>query len=131
MKLVLLESPYAGDVERNLSYARACMKDCLARDEAPFASHCLYTQPGVLDDLKPEERRLGIQAGFEWGRWSDMVVFCIDLGWSNGMKGGLAAAEMRGADIRVRTLGAPWSDLAPSDAVMERPAPTRREGRPA
>lgn len=27
--LVLLESPYAGDIEANLTYARACMRDCL------------------------------------------------------------------------------------------------------
>ena len=42
MVLVLLESPYAGYVERNLAYARACMRDCLLRGEAPFASHLLY-----------------------------------------------------------------------------------------
>jgi hypothetical protein len=59
MKLVVVESPYAGDVTRNLEYARAAMADCLARGEAPFASHALYTQIGVLDDTKPEERKLG------------------------------------------------------------------------
>lgn len=42
MILVLLESPYAGYVERNLAYARACARDCLLRGEAPFASHLLY-----------------------------------------------------------------------------------------
>lgn len=56
MILVLLESPYAGNVELNVTYARACMRDCLKRGEAPFASHLLYTQPGVLDDLVPNER---------------------------------------------------------------------------
>ena len=53
--LVLLESPYAGDIEANLSYARACMRDCFERGEAPFASHLLYTQMGVLDDTIPAE----------------------------------------------------------------------------
>ena len=47
---VILESPYAGDVETNLRNARAAMRDCLLRGEAPYASHLLYTQPGVLDD---------------------------------------------------------------------------------
>lgn len=42
MKLVVIESPYAGDVERNLRYVRAAMRDCLLRGEAPFASHALY-----------------------------------------------------------------------------------------
>ena len=64
MRLVIVESPYAGDVEENVRYARACLADCLARGEAPFASHLLYTQPGVLDDDVPGERALGIAAGF-------------------------------------------------------------------
>ena len=39
MKLVIVESPFAGDTERNIRYARACLADCLRRGEAPFASH--------------------------------------------------------------------------------------------
>lgn len=85
MKLVVIESPYAGDVEENLRYVRAAMADCLRRGEAPYASHALYTQPGVLDDDKPEERRLGIDAGFAWGRCAHIVAFYVDRGWSRGM----------------------------------------------
>ena len=29
MRLVIVESPYAGDVELNIRYARACLRDCL------------------------------------------------------------------------------------------------------
>lgn len=50
MKRVILESPYAGDVERNLTYARECVRDSLSRGEAPIASHLLYTQEGILKD---------------------------------------------------------------------------------
>jgi hypothetical protein len=57
MKLVILESPFAGDVERNTLYARHALKDSLMRGEAPIASHLLY--PQVLDDLIPSERQLG------------------------------------------------------------------------
>ena len=60
MRLVYVESPYAGDVERNVQYARACLADCLRRGEAPFASHLLYTQEGILDDLIEGERMKGI-----------------------------------------------------------------------
>src|SRR3546814_12910998 len=67
MKLVIIESPYAGDVEENTRYARACLQDCLRRGEAPFASHLLYTQPGILDDRVPDERELGLEAGRRWG----------------------------------------------------------------
>jgi hypothetical protein len=55
--LVVVESPYAGNIERNLRYLRACMADCLRRGEAPFASHGLYTQPGVLRDELPKDRQ--------------------------------------------------------------------------
>jgi len=55
---VVLESPFAGDIQKNLQYARKCMADCLKHCEASFASHLLYTQDGILDDDIPHERKL-------------------------------------------------------------------------
>ena len=104
MRLVIVESPYAGDVERNRRYARAAMADCLKRDEAPFASHLLYTQDGVLDDMNPEERQLGIRAGLEWGRIADATVVYGDLGTSNGMLLGIGAARALKRPIEYRSL---------------------------
>lgn len=104
MKLVVVESPYAGDVERNLKYVRAAMADCLRRGEAPFASHALFTQPGVLDDGKPEGRALGIQAGFAWGEAASLTVVYDDLGISNGMRAGIKAAADAGRPIEFRRL---------------------------
>lgn len=66
MPLVVIESPYTGDVEGNVAYAKRCVMDCLKRGEAPYASHLFFTQPGILDDLKPEERMRGILAGLAW-----------------------------------------------------------------
>jgi len=86
MKLVIIESPYAGDVEENVAYARAAVADSLKRGEAPIASHLLYTQPGILDDLKPDERALGIEAGLAWGKVAEAAVFYLDRGWSSGMR---------------------------------------------
>lgn len=149
MILTVIESPYAGDVTRNLAYVRACMRAVLLEGGAPLASHALYTQEGVLDDTVPEERALGIEAGFvigdamlagaimeaatkefftgtneHGGRALDVarahrVVFFIDLGWSLGMKRGLDRATKRHSPCFTRTLGAPWSDLAPSSARLE------------
>lgn len=85
MQRVIVESPYAGDIERNLAYARAACRDCLLRGESPYASHLLYTQPGILDDSIPEERDLGIRAGLEWSLSASKVVFYLDHGWSAGM----------------------------------------------
>lgn len=108
MRLVIIESPYAGDVERNLRYLRACMRDCLLRGEAPFASHALYTQPGVLDDLIPGERDLGMRAGFVWGRKADCTVVYADLGISDGMRRGIEEADLQNRPVHYRRIG--WTD---------------------
>lgn len=102
MRLVIIESPYAGDVERNLCYVRAAMRDCLFRGEAPFASHALYTQPGVLDDLIPGERQLG--AGLYWGARADATVVYTDLGISRGMQYGIVVAQNACRPIEYRSL---------------------------
>ena len=104
MKLVILESPYAGDIEANVEYARACVRDSLSRGEAPIASHLLYTQPGVLKDEVPLERQWGIDAGLAWAAVADATVVYTDRGLSNGMKYGIANAESAGRAIEYRTL---------------------------
>ena len=47
-KFVIIESPFAGNIRKNINYARKCMKDCLMKGEYPFASHLLYTQKGII-----------------------------------------------------------------------------------
>lgn len=108
MRLVILESPYAGDVETNLAYARACIRHCLLLEEAPIASHLLYTQPGILNDAVPEERALGIGAGHEWYRRADAAVVYTDRGISRGMEAGIAAAMRFRCKIEYRMLGGSW-----------------------
>ena len=109
MRRVILESPYAGDVARNKAYARAAMRDCLKRGESPFASHLLYTQPGILDDAKPDERELGIMAGLAWGAAASATCAYIDLGVSAGMQKGISAAEAAGRPVEIRSL-AGWRE---------------------
>lgn len=102
MRRVIVESPYAGDVVMHLRYLRACMRDCLLRGEAPFASHGLYTQTGVLDDNIPEERTRGIQAGFAWVTRADATVVYVDLGVSRGMDLGIEYAHDHGVPVEYR-----------------------------
>lgn len=104
MRLVIVESPYAGEVEANVAYARAAMADCLSRGEAPIASHLLYTQPGVLDDAVPGERALGIEAGLAWGRAADAAIFYVDRGWSQGMLAALERHRSEGRPTETRNL---------------------------
>ncbi len=101
---VLLESPFAGAIEKNIAYARACCRDSLMRGEAPYASHLFYTQEGILDDSIKEERQLGIDAGLLWGMTAEKTVVYTDRGISGGMRYGIAAAEKAGRPIEYRTL---------------------------
>lgn len=105
MRRVILESPYAGDIERNLAYARRALRDSVLRGEAPIASHLLYTQPGVLDDSQPAERALGINAGLAWGPVADVTVCYVDLGTSAGMMQGIARAAAEGRPVEYRRIG--------------------------
>ncbi len=106
MRLVIIESPYAGDTTRNVEYARRAVKDSLLRGEAPIASHLLYTQPGILDDSVEIERHLGISAGLAWQKAaSDATVVYTDYGITEGMRYGIHEAERAGKTVEFRTIG--------------------------
>ena len=101
-RLVIIESPFAGDVEANIEYARRCVADSVQRGEAPIASHLLFTQPGILNDDIPGERKLGIEAGLAWYRVADLCAVYGDRGMSKGMGEGVARAKMHGVRVECR-----------------------------
>lgn len=103
-RLVIIESPYAGDVASNITYARECVRDSLLRGEAPIASHLLYTQDGILNDDLPNERAHGITAGLAWRIVADASVVYTDLGISRGMEYGIEAAKLSGKTIEYRSI---------------------------
>lgn len=102
MRRIILESPYAGDIEANVRYAQKALKDSLDRGEAPLASHLLY--PQVLDDTKPEERKLGIAVGFEWMGLADAMAVYTDHGISRGMKAAIDYAHVISLPVEYRSL---------------------------
>lgn len=102
MVIVVIESPYAGEVSKNKKYARAALADSLNRGEAPFASHLLYTQ--VLDDNLPPDRAQGISAGLAYHNICDKVVFYLDHGMSSGMVAAWQNAINLGIRIEARYL---------------------------
>lgn len=104
MIVVCLESPFAGDVEENIRYARACVRDCLNRGEAPVASHLLYTQPGILNDDVPSERQWGIDAGLACAKLAEKTVVYTDRGISRGMQYGIENATNCGRVVEYRKL---------------------------
>lgn len=104
-KLVTIETPYAGEhKDVKLVYARRCMRDSLLKGEAPFASHLLYTQEGVLDDDKRKERKIGIKAGLAFAERVDAVVVYVDMGISEGMSQGISNAKRLKIPIECRSL---------------------------
>ena len=110
MKLIYVASPYAGDVEKNVEYAKQACRTVMESGHAFFAPHLLY--PSVLDDLVPEERQAGIEMGLT------MLYRCDEL-WtfgptvSSGMQVEIAEAER--LRIPVRRMDVP-------EMTMEGPA---------
>jgi hypothetical protein len=108
VRLVIIESPYAGDIKCNVAYARAAVRDSVLRGEAPIASHLLYTQPGILRDEVPSERQLGINAGLAWRHVAEATIVYTDRGISRGMQLGIDAATAEGIPVEYRTIEG-WS----------------------
>ncbi len=118
---VIIESPHAGEIERNKAYLQLCILDCFRRNEAGFASHQMYTD--ALDDLVLAQRNLGIEAGLVWGGFAERSVVYTDFGISSGMQCGILSAEKCGRPIEKRTL--PFFNAkafhTPTDAKQETP----------
>lgn len=106
MRRVIVESPYRGASQaerlRNISYLKRCLRDCIMRGESPYASHGLL--PGALEEDKPEERVLGVDAGYAWWEAADLIVFYADNGWSDGMKIARGRCEFYSKAFMVRYL---------------------------
>jgi len=108
MKRVVIESPYKGtnliERRRNKAYLILCMKDSLDRDEAPFASHMLYTSV-LTNENNLIDRNKGIMAGFLWGEMAEAVIVYTDFGVTTGMwQGILHYRDEKGLPIHYRKL---------------------------
>ncbi len=116
MKIVVIESPFAGCFPLNRAYLAACIRDCLRRGETPYASHGLI--PWALDDTDPEQRRPGLEAGQTMTRAllqmpSARMVVYEDLGVSSGMGSSISKAVSVLAGVEWRTIKATdWAMVA-------------------
>jgi len=102
MRTVVIESPLAGEVRRNIAYAELAVLDSLRRGEAPFASHLLY--PQVLDDGNSDQRQIGMLAGFAVGKRVELCAVYVDLGVTPGMKGGITRHRKHGLEVEERSI---------------------------
>lgn len=94
-KLVYIASPYAGDVEGNVAFAKAACRYAAAQGYTPVAVHLMY--PQFLDDRVPKER----EAGLKMGR---RVLAACDEFWLCGEK---LSAGMRAEKAEAKRLGIP------------------------
>ena len=154
----IVESPYAPftkndpkraavELARNEAYVNACMADAFARGEVPFASHGIYTRNThgvkVLDDTIPEERKKGMQGGFDVAAALSMLAaahetanpiirelspfknvrfvrgFYVDRGWTSGMADGMLEAGKNDQKTEKRQLGGEWSRDNDDDYMLD------------
>ena len=97
MKLVYICSPYAGEIESNVGFAKAACHYAMRQGCAPVAVHLLY--PQFLDDAVSSEREAGIRMGLR------VLAACEEL-WvcgahiSSGMRQEIAEAKRLGIPVR-------------------------------
>ena len=94
-KLVYIASPYAGDMEENVAFAKEACRYAAAQGCTPVAVHLLY--PQFLDDQVPQER----EAGLKMGR---RVLAACDEFWLCGER---LSAGMRAEKVEAERLGIP------------------------
>ena len=112
MKLIYVASPYAGDVEKNVAYARRVCREIAEHGYAFVAPHLMY--PEILDDAVPEERQAVIKMGLT------LLQRCDEL-WafgpvvSSGMQTEIAEAERLRIPIRRMDMA---GELVPPDVSL-------------
>lgn len=96
-KLVYMASPYSGDVENNVAFAKAACHYAMEQGVTPLASHLLY--PQLLDDAVPEERKLGTEMGIRLLKACDEIWVCGSH-ISQGMEQEILAAKQFGIPMK-------------------------------
>lgn len=96
-KMVYIASPYAGEVEENIRFAKAACLYAIQQGCTPLAVHLLY--PQLLDDSDPAQREAGVCMGLRVLEACDELWLCGDR-VSPGMTTEQAAAERLDKPIR-------------------------------
>lgn len=97
-KLIYICSPYratnAGELERNVAYAKGLTRVALLRGDCPITPHLYMTQ--CLNESIEDERNIGLAAGTEILRRCDMVMVGMKYGISEGMAAEIQFAKDKG-----------------------------------
>jgi len=113
-KLVYICSPLRGDIERNIIKAQSYCREAVELGVIPIAPHVYFTQ--FLNDLIPEERKIGMELGIELLKKCDEVWVYGIQNQSEGMKAEIELAKELGIPVR-------------DAAEVYQSSPERRSGR--
>ena len=92
---IYVASKYAGDEEKNVKNAIGYCRRVIEQGHMPLASHLLY--PQMLDDMNPEERKMGQMFGMA------LLGICDEV-WVFGEISSGMAEEIREAKTMKKTL---------------------------
>jgi len=110
----MIESPYSGDIDRNVRYLQLAMLETGGiYNQLPYASHSYMTQHPLhknyfVCDYNPKwdvlTRDKAINMSQRMRNRCDKTVFYTDLGWSSGMKAALQFCKDNGLPYEERKL---------------------------
>ena len=94
--MIYVCSPYRGDIDANVAFAKRCCLEIINAGELPFAPHLYFTQ--FLNDDIPDERALGIKYGLQiLSLCSAIWVFGEKI--TEGMQAEIDYAEQHGIKV--------------------------------
>jgi hypothetical protein len=95
--IVFICSPFAGNVERNITKAQGYSRFAISKNYIPFAPHLLF--PQFLEDADAEQRKLGLFFGMVFlAKCHEMWVFGGNI--TKGMSVEIEKAKQRNITIR-------------------------------
>ena len=90
MKRIYVASPYAGDIEKNIEFAKNACQFVMKQGHAFFCPHLLY--PSILNENNPDERQLGLDMGIAMLKNCD-ELWCFGERISQGMMAEIEEAQ--------------------------------------
>lgn len=115
-EIVMIESPYSGDIDRNVRYLQLAMLETgVIYGQLAYASHSYMTQHPLhknyfVCDYNPKwdvlTRDQAIEMSQRMRHRCDQTIFYTDLGWSSGMKAALKYCRDHNLSYSERTLNA-------------------------
>lgn len=104
MKRVIVEIPFLYDKDESIKYAKACIIDCLKRNESAILPEFMYQYENFLNSENLCEMAIGIAASMAWSKSADYVVVYTDYGINHNMQICIDEHKKRGTNIVYRSL---------------------------